>query len=227
MLSFRRGIGSINAGTTPLIVLDGLPYSGYWTGIDPADVESITVLKDAASNALYGARGANGVIFVYDVPEGQYLIGENGRLNPNAKLGNVVHYAGQDYLLILLIPDDWSDYGIRNGIRKEYNLNLNGGNDRYSSYGSLGYLGNEGICYGSELERYTARLKTEYQAYPWLKIGANAGYTHSDSNNMSGAFSVCHNIAPIYPLFIRDANGNILTDADGSRYDYGDGGTPD
>ena len=297
-----RGIGSINAGTTPLIVLDGLPYSGYWTDINPADVESITVLKDAASNALYGARGANGVILittknarrgktqvsleakwgvnkdarvdyetiddvaqyyethykalynyyrreqgqnfyhahqnanstmlksmtdggleyiVYDVPEGQYLIGENGRLNPNAKLGNVVHYAGQDYLLI---PDDWSDYGIRNGIRKEYNLNLNGGNDRYSFYGSLGYLGNEGICYGSELERYTARLKTEYQAYPWLKIGANAGYTHSDSNNMSGAFSVCHNIAPIYPLFIRDANGNILTDANGPRYDYGDGG---
>lgn len=166
-----RGIGSLNAGTEPLIVLDGLPYSGYWNDINPADIASITVLKDAASNALYGARGANGVILitsksaqrgstkvnftakwganqdgrvkydlitdpgqyyeqfylaqknyfmktrgqnaaqahvnandrigqpassgglgyvVYAVPEGQQLIGTNGKLNPNATLGNRV-----------------------------------------------------------------------------------------------------------------------------------------
>ena len=59
-----RGLGSINASTSPLIILDGLPYHGYWSDINPSDVESITVLKDAASNALYGARGANGVILV-------------------------------------------------------------------------------------------------------------------------------------------------------------------
>ena len=59
-----RGLGSINASTSPLIILDGLPYHGYWSAINPSDVESITVLKDAASNALYGARGANGVILV-------------------------------------------------------------------------------------------------------------------------------------------------------------------
>ncbi len=59
-----RGIGSLNAGTEPLIVLDGMPYNGYWNDINPADIENITVLKDAASNALYGARGANGVILI-------------------------------------------------------------------------------------------------------------------------------------------------------------------
>ena len=59
-----RGISSINAGNNPLIVLDGVPYDGEWNSINPADVASVTVLKDAASNALYGARGANGVIIV-------------------------------------------------------------------------------------------------------------------------------------------------------------------
>ncbi|MGN1233392.1 MAG: TonB-dependent receptor plug domain-containing protein, partial [Candidatus Cryptobacteroides sp.] len=59
-----RGFGSINAGTSPLIILDGLPYNGYWSDINPQDVENISVLKDAASNALYGARGANGVIMI-------------------------------------------------------------------------------------------------------------------------------------------------------------------
>jgi len=59
-----RGIGSINAGSEPLIVLDGLPYNGYLNDINPADIASMTVLKDAASNALYGARGANGVILI-------------------------------------------------------------------------------------------------------------------------------------------------------------------
>ncbi|MDE5651183.1 MAG: TonB-dependent receptor plug domain-containing protein, partial [Duncaniella sp.] len=59
-----RGVSSINASTSPLIVLDGLPYNGYLNDINPADIASMTVLKDAASNALYGARGANGVILI-------------------------------------------------------------------------------------------------------------------------------------------------------------------
>lgn len=59
-----RGLSSINAGKDPLVILDGIPYEGGWNNINPADVESLTVLKDAASNALYGARGANGVIMI-------------------------------------------------------------------------------------------------------------------------------------------------------------------
>ena len=59
-----RGIGSLTAGTSPLIVVDGMPYNGYLRDINPADVDNISVLKDAASNSLYGARGANGVILI-------------------------------------------------------------------------------------------------------------------------------------------------------------------
>lgn len=296
-----RGIGSLTAGTDPLIVVDGMPYNGYLRDINPADVDNISVLKDAASNALYGARGANGVVLittksaqrgstratvdmkwgantdakvdyniidnpgeyyeaqylalrnyytrsqgysmqeahirannnlgasadlgglgyiVYSVPRNQTLIGTNGKLNPNATLGNRIDYNGMTYMVR---PDNWRDYGIRDGFRQEYNVNLSGGNDKYSFYGSLGYLDNEGITYGSHLRRYTARLKTEYQAYPWMRIGATAGYTHTESDANNEAFDVCHNMAPIYPLFIRDGNGKILTDNHGPRYDYGDG----
>ena len=294
-----RGLGSINANTAPLIVLDGVPYTGYMADINTADVESITVLKDAASNALYGARGANGVILIttknaqrgvtrvnleakwgantngrvkydiidnpgqyyeahymalrnnylykegmtaqaahaeanrvmrldagegglsyisYNVPEGQYLIGANGRLNPQATLGNRVAYNGQIYTLY---PDDWEDAGTRNGLRQEYNLSITGGNDQFSMMATLGYLSNEGITYGSKMERITSRLKMNYQAYDFLRIGANASYTNNNSSATDYAFSMPYTVAPIYPLFIRDANGNIMTDANGKRYDYG------
>lgn len=78
-----RGVSSINAGTAPLIVLDGLPYSGYLNDINPADIASMTVLKDAASNALYGARGANGVILITTKSAGR----SNTKVSFGAKWG--------------------------------------------------------------------------------------------------------------------------------------------
>lgn len=297
-----RGIGTINASSSPLIVVDGMPYNGYFRDINPADIDNISVLKDAASNALYGARGANGVILittknaqkgntkvtfdmkwgvntdakvdynvitepgeyyeahyaalrnyyvnkeglnasdahvkanqtlsapsgsgglgymVYTVPQNQMLIGTNGKLNPNATLGNIVNYNGKDYYLT---PDNWRENGLRDGFRQEYNFNISGGTDRSTFYASLGYLDTEGIAYGSELKRFSAKIKADYDAYSWLKVGANTSYTNTESDAQADAFSVCHDIAPIYPLFIRDGNGNIMTDAHGPMYDYGDEG---
>lgn len=296
-----RGIGSLNASTSPLIVVDGLPYNGYTNDLNPADIANVTVLKDAASNALYGARGANGVILIttksaergktrvsldmkwgantdgnidydridnaaeyyemhyralrnyfqwsqgqtagqahlsanatlgqpstngglgyisYSVPAGQLLIGDNGKLNPAATPGNRVMWNGDVYMIY---PDDWREEGLRNGLRQEYNLNLTGGNKDYTFLASLGYLNNEGLCYGTDMERYTARLKTTYQAFPWLQVGANAGYNHTVTNVSGNAFAAAYNVAPIYPLYIRDGEGRILRDDHGKRYDYGSG----
>ncbi|MDE5975373.1 MAG: TonB-dependent receptor plug domain-containing protein, partial [Muribaculaceae bacterium] len=296
-----RGISSINASNEPLIVLDGMPYSGYMTDINASDIASMTVLKDAASNALYGARGANGVILittksasrgktkvtlnakwgantdgrvryetiddpgqyyeafytawknyniyekgmnagmahvsanqmlgapvsegglgymVYAVPQGEVLIGTNGRLNPNAVLGNRVANNGRIYTLY---PDDWTKEGLRNGFRQEYNATVSTGNDRYTMFASLGYLGNEGLSYGSSLERISARLKMDAQLYPFLRVGASSSYIHSSTNTENNVFDCLVEVGPIYPLFIRDENGNIMTDKHGKMYDYGDG----
>lgn len=306
-----RGFSSINAGNDPLIIVDGAPYnSDQLTNLNPNDVESMTVLKDAASNALYGARGANGVIIittkkanqkgeatvtfdakwgantralqhydvitdpgqyyemhygamknyymnvmgmsdqaawkeanknlfssngglgynVYTVPQGQYLIGQNGKLNPNATLGNIVSYKGEEYLLM---PDDWENIGTRTGLRQEYNFSVSAANDKSSFYVSLGYLGNEGITEGSDLKRLTARLKADYQAKPWMKIGGNMSYARFDSNSLgnNGSSSSTANIwafttqlAPIYPAYIRNADGSIKVDGNGFQMmDYGSG----
>ena len=305
-----RGFSSINASQSPLWVVDGVPYEGDLNNINPSDIESMTVLKDAASNALYGARGANGVIMVttkkakrgeakvsfdakwgvnskalreyevikspelyyethykalynyhaeksgtamaynlaassltgdatgglgynvYSVPEGQYLIGRNGKLNPNATLGNVVEYDGEKYMLL---PDDWMDEAYSNSFRQEYNVNIAGANERSNFYASLGYLDNKGIIRSSELQRYTARLKADYQAKKWLKVGGNMSYAHFESSNgnsnegssssTGNIFAFASQIAPIYPLYIRNADGSKKIDKYGMEmYDYGNKG---
>lgn len=316
---YVRGYGSMNAANDPLWVVDGVPYEGDINNINSADIENISVLKDAASNALYGARGANGVIMVttkrakageatvtfdgkwgintralqtYDVvedageyyemhykslynyytmeqkldamsahtaanklltsndagglgynvmtvPDGQNIIGENGRLNPNARNGRLVNYKGQDYYLK---ADNWLDEIYKSSsFRQEYNVNISGATDRSNFYASLGYLDNTGIVDGSSNERYTARLRADYQAKKWLKVGGNMSYTHFVWNNGNkpnadgegqgegqsdggNAFATAMRMAPIYPVYMRDGEGNIMVDKYGFQmYDTGDG----
>ena len=306
-----RGFSSLNAGNDALIIVDGAPYSGDLSNLNPNDVESMTVLKDAASNALYGARGANGVIMIttkrakkmgdakvtldakygwnsralqhYDVisdpaqyyemqydalknyylgqgmsstdawksansallgdvaagglgyniwtvPDGQVLIGQNGRMNPNATLGRLVNYKGEDYWIT---PDDWEDESTRIGKRQEYNLSVNAANEKSNFYASLGYLDNEGITYKSDMKRFTGRLRADYQAKKWLKVGANLSFTHFNSNSLGNngsststgnIWAFTSQIAPIYPLYIRNADGTPKVDTNGiTMRDYGDG----
>ena len=306
-----RGISSINAGKAPLIVLDGAPYDGDWNSINPSDVASVTVLKDAASNALYGARGANGVIIVttkkgdkartsitldvkvgassraskrydtiddpaqyietyykslynhyvaqgqsatnahlnanttlnsssqkgglgylpYSVPEGQVLVGSNGKLNPNATLGKRVYNDGKVYTIM---PDDWIDEAYRTAMRQEYNLNINGGGSQGTFFASLGYLNADGIAVASDYERFTARLKSTYQATKWLNVGGNISFARSIANNgadvsdtedsgNNNIYSQIVQMGPIYPVYLRDGEGNILYNENGIVGDYGDG----
>ena len=303
-----RGIGTMSASSTPLYVVDGVPYGGDLNNINSADIESMTVLKDAASNSLYGARGANGVIMittkkakqsnaminvdakwglntralqnydlitdpgqyyeahygalmgyykeknpsmnellanvrvnelmrnqlqyiVYKLPAGEQLILRDGTLNPAATLGNVITNPvdGKDYLLY---PDNWLDESYRNSFRHEYNVSVSGNSGAMSMFASFGYLANQGIILGSDMRRYTARFRMDYQAREWLKVGANLSYSNfdwdngnsseGDAANTGNVFAVASVMAPIYPLYVRDADGNILYDERGmKRYDYG------
>ena len=300
-----RGFSSISAGQNPLIIVDGAPYDGGWNNLNPADVASVTVLKDASSTALYGARGANGVIMVttkhaqvgnahisvdmrwgtnsrikryyetiddpvkyyevyynalynyqlkglgltpaqatieankqlvapgaagglgypiFTVPNGEQLIGEDGRMNPHATLGRVIEHNGKRYTIL---PDDWKSLAFRNGLRKEYDVNLTGGSDKMQYYLSLGYLNNEGVAYHSDFERITVRAKADYEARKWLKVGTNMNFSrakyHVIPSDDNGLFYQLNNVAPIYPAFIRDEQGNIMTDDNGQMYDYGNG----
>ncbi len=292
-----RGIGSMSASSAPLYILDGMPYDGSISDINPNDVESISVLKDAAASAIYGARGANGVVLittkkaasnqanvtfdakwgsnsrlipqydvisdpgqyyetwyrlmynqkhyagasdaeayayadknlfnenngglgylVYTVPEGEKLIGNNFKLNPNAKLGyddGVYYYT----------PDNWYDEAFHNSFRQEYNLSTSGSKSGFNYYASAGYLKDGGIINNSDYQRYTARLNADYQAKNWLKFVASMSYSHSIShtpNSYSGygssgnIFYIANSIGPIYPLYVRQSGSHeIMKDASG------------
>lgn len=302
-----RGIASMYANTDPLIIVDGAPYSASLSNIPQDDIESVTVLKDAASAALYGARGAAGVILVttktgankkaqinvdvkwgansraiqdyetiedpgryyetvysqynryymaqgqdaatanvnantmmlnhlvyniYTVPNGQQLIGVDGRLNPNATLGRAYEANGETYYMI---NDNWRDAAYHTALRQEYTVSINGANDKGSFYASAGYLDEDGIIEYSGYKRFSARIKADYQAKKWLKLGANVGYVNSqtESNpnlstdwNSTNLMYYTSRIAPIYPIYVRvlDQNGNpqIRIDEHGNpQYDYG------
>ncbi len=305
-----RGLSSMYATIDPLVIVDGSPYSASLSNIAQSDIESVTVLKDAASAALYGARGAAGVIIVttkrasskkavinvdmkwgvnsraiqeYDVitdpgeyyeayysqlynqyfygqgmdadaanlkanqqmlsdlkynvysyGENEQLIGTDGRLNPNATLGRALEGTNGNYWLT---PDDWIDETYRSSLRQEYNVSVNGTTNRTNYYMSAGYLRDEGIIHHSDYERVTARLKADYAANKWLKLGANIGFVSSKSHQQTSqgssgsstsTFAFTSMIAPIYPVYIRqiDENGNpyIVRDAQGKKmYDYSAG----
>ncbi len=307
-----RGVSSVmsSVDNEPLIVLDGVPFAGVISAINPNDVESLTVSTDAAANALYGARGANGVIFittkkgkagqqatvtldakwgantratqdyntiknpalyyetyynslsnyyqslgmspetacrqanaqmiygngtglgyqVYNVPDGELFIGMNGRMNPNATLGRLVNYNGQDYYLT---PDNWLDNTYSSSLRQEYNLSVSSATDKGDFYASFGYLKNEGIIKNTSFERFAGRLAANSQVKSWLKVGADMSYTHYENKAMSGdgsttlssnPLAMAVGIAPIYPMFLRDGKGQIMTNQVGMiLYDYGNG----
>ena len=118
------------------------------------------------------------------------------------------------------------DEAFRTSLRQEYNLNISGGTQKMSYYASLGYLKNEGVVRHSDFDRYTARLKSDYQAKKWLKVGANAGFSHyessylSDESDVGGStnvFNFANTAAPIYPVYVRDGEGNIMYDQWGNK----------
>ncbi len=164
---------------------------------------------------------------VFTVPEGQFLIGTNGRFNPNASRG----YSDGEYFYT---PDNWADETYRDGLRQEYNLSVSGGTDRFNYYVSAAYLEDEGVIDNSSYERLSTRASIDYQAKKWLKIGTNISYAFSKSeypdeqtaaNSSGNAFGIANQIAPVYPMYVRNADGSIKTDKITGRpvYDYGDG----
>lgn len=188
---------------------------------------------DQASALLTAADGGLGYQ-VYAIPEGERLVGTNFKLNPRATAGNVIVNKGQGYMLL---ADNWFNELFKsNNLRQEYNLNISGSTDKLTYFASASYLDDSGIIENSGFRRVTTRVNVDYQAKKWLKIGTNMSYSHADMRypqedeygdpSSANIFYVADNMAPIYPMYIRDANGNIMKDTRGyTMYDYGDGKT--
>lgn len=222
-----RGRNSISANNSPLIVLDGIPYSGSLSDINPVDIANMEVLKDASASAIYGSRGANGVILVTSKK------GKNGetRFSYDGYYGvleaaNIPHVlsASEFYdFKMTRDPDsfnqseldiynngegtDWIDLSLRTGSTYQHNLAASGGTDKFNYYISGTLLDVEGIRVNDNFQRSTLRLNLEAQATEWLKIGTNTQLSYSDLSGLSPSYSSAYYMNPLTKS--HDENGDL------------------
>jgi hypothetical protein len=224
-----RGTSSINAGNEPLFVIDGMlitndnnqlnggavagsPLNGL-ASINPADIESIEILKDASATAMYGARGSNGVVIIstkrgkagtsrisFDsyqgvqtvtkklpVLTGQEFAQYMNAFNADAKLPVDVRY---------FIPErigqgtDWQEAIFRQARMQSYQLNLSGGNNKTRFAVSGGYVSQDGIIINSDFKNYTFRINVDHEVNSWIKTGASLSSSNIQSKGvLTGAQS--------------------------------------
>lgn len=166
---------------------------------------------------------------IYTLPGGEsFFVDNNMTINPKATLG----YSDGKYFYT---PDDWDKETYHNGFRQEYNVGVSGSSDKFNYYLSAGYLTDAGLIQNSHFNRLSTRTNVDYQLKDWLKIGTNLAYVYTnsaypadndlDASASSGnAFFIANQIGPVYPMFVRNADGSyVYNDYYGKRvYDYGD-----
>ena len=195
-----RGTNSINSGTAPLYILDGVAISASdFNTINPSDIESINVLRDASSTSIYGARAANGVIVITtkrgrntDRPNISYrtqlgvsniaygnwdLMDTAERIQYEREIGMT---SGKDYDVLSKIDVNWIDAVYHNALLQSHELSAAGANDKTNYYFSGSYYDQDGIAPGSGLTRYSMRLNFEQQMADWLKMGTNTMLNYQD-----------------------------------------------
>jgi TonB-linked SusC/RagA family outer membrane protein len=190
-----RGAGSINSSNAALIVIDGLP-AGSTANINPADIKSVEVLKDASAAAIYGTRAANGVVLITTKSgqQGPARVSYNtywAYQTPASKLNvlNATQYMqylnaiSQDQGLTLPYTDadiaaagkgtDWQDELFRNAMAMNQQISVSGGSDQVKYYTSLRYLNQKGIMVSSGIKQYNATVNLEVTPSPKFKFGIN------------------------------------------------------
>lgn len=272
-----RGVGTIN-GASPIYVVDGVICDDI-NFVSTGDIEHIEVLKDASATAIYGSRGANGVIIVttkggknnqkaritfdgyigfqqkwkkIDVMNAKDFADTYVAINGNEREKNIYETRGlndyiyffkdvrtSDYFPLVYNADsrpdgfdyasvdtDWQDVVFRNGVIQNYHLSVDGGTEKatYSMSGS--WFGQQGIIIGSDYSRFTGRLNTSYQAFPWLKLGENISFMASVAKNayesgdnsesaganiLSAAFAMAPWDPTYYPAGSKSASGKDLS----------------
>ncbi|MGQ7868738.1 SusC/RagA family TonB-linked outer membrane protein [Sunxiuqinia sp. sy24] len=244
-----RGAGSINASSSPLYVVDGLPIDNgqvlSGTGADipssraprnplssinPSDIESIEILKDASATAIYGARGANGVIIVTTKSgkDGTFDVNYSGYAGVQTPANLVDLLSAEEYMQVMndILADgggnpeeavtgiqnggtNWQKEITRNAMVQSHNLSFSGGNKNTKFYSSLNYFDQEGIVTNSAFKRYDARLNLQHKVNKFT-LGANftTSYTQDDyvvfgyaGNEEAGALYAALNFDPTISVY--------------------------
>jgi len=231
-LSVRvRGSTSIEADNEPLYVVDGVPTKDV-TGLSPSDIASMSILKDASSASIYGARAANGVVIITTKkgdPKEQTVSFNTywgvSRLRKTLDVLNTKQYrALMNEMKISYDPSwtgytDWSDEVFGTGINQSYQLSTSGGNDKMNYFISGGYLNEQGIVKPSRFDRYSFRVNLDNQVKSWFKIGTNVNVnritTKDTPDNLSsgrgGVIMSALNTPPFLSIYNSDGSGQFAT----------------
>ncbi len=225
-----RGQASLSGSTQPLWVIDGVIVGSSAGDLNPSDIETMTVLKDAASTAIYGSEGANGVIVVTTKK------GKEGKLNVSASVkmgistvnnGKLEVMSGAelyDYYASFQNADeikftrwnpdlrdsnfDWWDLATKTGFTQDYHVSISGGSEKVQSYFSLGYYDEEGAVKGYDYTRYNFRARTSYKPYNWLTLKP------SISGSMRKVYDQQYSVTSMYSMLPWDSpydeNGELV-----------------
>ncbi len=225
-----RGKNSITASNNPLIILDGIPYSGSLSELNPRDIESIEILKDASASAIYGSRGSNGVILVSSKK------GEAGRMSVNYEGyysvdhvinvpvlmdGKTFYEAKKERSLpTTLIEDEgyasgrstnWVKLATQPGRTHQHNLSFRGGSDKTKYYVSMGMTNAEGVSTGDKFDRYTMRINLDHKITKWITFNTNTQFGYYDRSGSNSNFEDAFTMNPLGIPFENDGSIRLLT----------------
>ena len=225
-----RGQTSINGATAPLWVVDGVIVGNSAGDLNPDDIETMTVLKDAASTAIYGSEGANGVVVV-TTKQAKH---EKMSISLSAKAGlstlnrgNLEMMDGAEFydyyksfqnVESVNFPRwnedlrnsnfDWFKLAKKTGSTQDYNLTLNGGSQNIQSMFTLGYFKEEGAVKGYDMNRYSTRIKVVYKPYEWLTIKPNISGSRTNDKDKQYSVGAMYSMMPWDSPY--DEDGNLV-----------------
>jgi len=237
-----RGTNSINSGTAPLFILDGVPItSSDFNTISPSDIESISVLKDASSTSIYGARAANGVV-VITTKRGTAMdkakvvlrtqVGFSELAGNNWTLMNTAERIqfeqelgldkGQDYDKLRLTDVNWQEAVFNDrAMLQNYDLSISRATDKLNYFVSGSFYDQDGIAQGSTFRRYNLRANADVKASNWLKVGTNSMVAYEEVQQAEDGqyalytpISACRFMLPYWNPYRED--GSIASSKDGS-----------
>lgn len=217
-----RGTGTALAGTATLFVVDGVLTDDI-SNINTADITNIDILKDASATAIYGSRGANGVVIITTKKgvSGKMVVNYNTQIGTRSatnlvKMANSTEYANYvsaasgNIIQPGEVSTDWYGQILRSAFMQNHNLSISGGSENSKHYLSLGYLGDEGIVIKNNFKRFTARLNDDFTLHEKLTVGLATSFSNSlDQNvNLNAAYNNAYRAAPIIPSMIDGKYGN-------------------
>ena len=237
-----RGTNSINSGTAPLFILDGVPISSSdFNTISPSDIESISVLKDASSTSIYGARAANGVVVITTKRglsmdkakvtfRAQYGFSQLAQNNWNMmNTAERIQYekeigidTGKDYDVLSRTDVNWLDMVFNDRAPlQNYEVSVNRATDRLNYFVSGGFYDQDGIAQSSTFRRYNMRANAEVKASDWLKMGTNSMVAYEEveqaddgSYALYTPISACRFMLPYWNPYNED--GSLASENDGT-----------